>query len=241
MIALNSISLKDMLRPGVLNAPELLESVNYMVAYQKLCQDLIREQQIKHVAIVTTVDTGLNLNVVADFLNESDLIQRDERAIVEQLISAVVNFHTEYSCAVNDKVSGKGELSVSPQFKKIFNSYNKLGDVSVLRIADETVPVEKMDKTLLRTERTVHEAPLEGLGVAEIFDYSDMCISITPDPEGEKKYQKIKVSCSLEQSVNMMKMRYSDKILHGFYCVEIINGRHHLKSFQIKQISLDFD
>jgi len=241
MITLNSTSLKALLNPGVVNAGDLLESINFMISYQKLCQDLMREQQIKNVAIVTTIDTELNLKVVADFLNNSNLIVHDERAIVTQLITAISNFHDEYTSVVDEKISGTGVVSVSDGFKRIFNSYNKLGDISVLNIAGENVPTEKIDKTLLRTERSVHEAPLEGLGVAEIFDYNDMSISITPDALDGKKFQKIKVLCNLELSVEMMKLRYSDRFLHGYYCVEIINEKYVLKSFEIKQISLDFD
>jgi len=241
MIVLNAISLKELLSPGSINPNELLESINFMIAYQKFCNDLMREQQIKNVSIITTVDTELNLNVVADFVNESDLIVHDERAIITELITAVSNFHDEYTSTVEEKILGTGVVSVSDGFKRIFNSYNKLGDISVLNIAGENVPTEKIDKTLLRTERSVHEAPLQGLGVAEIFDYNDMSISITPDALDGKKFQKIKVLCNLELSVEMMKLRYSDRFLHGYYCVEIINEKYVLKSFEIKQISLDFD
>lgn len=241
MITLNSTSLKALLNPGVVNAGDLLESINFMISYQKLCQDLMREQQIKNVAIVTTIDTELNLNVVADFLNDSNLIVHDERAIVTQLITAISNFHDEYTSTVEEKISGTGVVSVSDGFKRIFNSYNKLGDISVLKIAGENVATEKIDKTLLRVERSVHEAPLQGLGLAEFFDYNDMCISITPDANDGKKFQKIKVACNLELSVEMMKLRYSDRFLHGYYCIEIVNDKYHLKSFKIRQISLDFD
>ena len=241
MIVLNTLSLKALLAPGTVNANELIESINFMIAYQKFCDDLMREQQIKNVAILTTIDADLNLHVVADFLNESNLISQDEQAIVNELITAISKFHHEYTSVVDEKITGTGVVSVSDGFKRIFNSYNKLGDISVLNIAGENVPTEKIDKTLLRIERSVHEAPLEGLGLAEIFDYNDMCISITPDANDGKKFQKIKVACNLELSVEMMKLRYSDRFLHGYYCIEIVNDKYHLKSFKIRQISLDFD
>lgn len=240
MIVLNSTSLKDKLSPGVFDAYEFKKQLDFMCSYQKLCQDLLNSKSINNVSILMTIDNDFKLNVSADFLNEIDLVEKDSSLLVEQLVAALSDFHNEYDSVIDSKIKNGRATSVSSGFRKVLNSYSKLSGVNTLKIADQALPAERIDKTVLRCERELFDAPDEGFGIVEIFDYNDMCISITPDDVDDKRFKSLKVFCTLEQNYEISKLRYSDKVLYGQYSVEMVDERLNLLFFRVQQISLNF-
>lgn len=95
-----------------------------------------------------------------------------------------------------------------------------------------------MEHFFVASERALSEAPHQGFGTLEIFDYNELCIVITPDSDKKQRFQKIKAFCTLEQNLHIMQARYSEKILYGEYSVEVVNGKFYLKSFNLKQMNL---
>ncbi|MFN3899104.1 MAG: hypothetical protein ACK4ML_01905 [Alishewanella aestuarii] len=240
MILLNTFSIKEHLLPGIFQSRELMCVINSITAHKKIYADLLKSKGVNNIAIIMLLGDELDVSIYADVLDEGALNIPAEQEVIDQLKSAVIEFNDEYNSILDEKISG-GDVSYSPNFKKIFNCFSGLNDVDRLRIADESVQLEKFDGTLFRSERALCEAPLQGFGTLEIFDYNDLCIIITPDSNKKQRFQKIKAFCSLEQNLHIMQARYSEKILYGEYSVEEIDGKYYLKSFNLKQMNLGFD
>lgn len=240
MILLNTFSIKEHLLPGIFQSRELMCVINSINAHKKIYSDLLKSKGVNNVAIIMLLNDDLDVNIYADVLDEGALNIPAEQEVIDQLKSAVIEFNNEYNSVLDEKISG-GDVSFSPNFKKIFNSLSNLDDVESLKIADESIPLEKFDGTLFRSERALCEAPHQGFGTLEIFDYNELCNVITPDSDKKQRFQKIKVFCTLEQNLHIMQARYSEKILYGEYSVEEIDGKYYLKSFNLKQMNLGFD
>ncbi|WP_445424819.1 hypothetical protein [Alishewanella sp. HL-SH06] len=240
MILLNTFPIKQHLRPGLFQQRELMHDINSITAHQKIYADLLKSRGVNNVSIITLLDDVANVKIYADVLDGGELNMSVEEEIIEQLKSAVIEFNNEYNSVLDEKISGS-DVSFSPNFKKIFNSLSNLDDVESLKIADESIPLEKFDGTLFRSERALCEAPLQGYGTLEIFDYNDLCIIITPQSDSKQKFQKIKAYCTLEHNIYITKARYSDSLLYGEYVVEEVDGKFHLKSFDLIQMNLGFD
>lgn len=240
MILLNTFPIKQHLSFGHFQPREMMTVLNSITTHQKIYADLLKSKGVSNVAIIILLDDVLNVNIYADILDEGTLNIPAEQEVIEQLKSAVIEFNDEYNSILNEKISGD-DVSFSPNFKKIFDCLRNLNEVQSLQIADETIAFEQLDATIFRNERALCEAPLQGFGTLEIFDYNDLCILITPDPHKKQKYQKIKAFCKLEQNIHIMKARYSEKILYGEYSVEEVDGKFYLRSFNLKQMNLGFD
>lgn len=240
MILLNTFPIKQHLSFGHFQPREMMTVLNSITTHQKIYADLLKSKGVSNVAIIILLDDVLNVNIYADILDEGTLNIPAEQEVIEQLKSAVIEFNDEYNSILNEKISGD-DVSFSPNFKKIFNSLSNLDDVESLKIADESIPLEKFDGTLFRSERALCEAPLQGYGTLEIFDYNDLCIIITPQSDSKQKFQKIKAYCTLEHNIYITKARYSDSLLYGEYIVEEVDGKFHLKSFDLIQMNLGFD
>lgn len=240
MILLNTFPIKQHLSFGHFQPREMMTVLNSITTHQKIYADLLKSKGVNNVAIIMLLNDDLDVNIYADVLDEGALNIPAEQEVIDQLKSAVIEFNNEYNSVLDEKISG-GDVSFSPNFKKIFNCFSGLDDVDRLRIADESVPLEKFDGTLFRSERALCEAPHQGFGTLEIFDYNELCIVITPDSDKKQRFQKIKAFCTLEQNLHIAQARYSEKILYGEYSVEVVNGKFYLKSFNLKQMNLGFD
>lgn len=240
MILLNTFSIKEHLLPGIFQSRELMCVINSITAHKKIYADLLKSKGVNNIAIIMLLGDELDVSIYADVLNEGALNIPAEQEVIDQLKSAVIEFNDEYNSILDEKLSGS-DVSFSPNFKKIFNSLSNLDDVESLKIADESITLEKFDGTLFRSERALCEAPLQGYGTLEIFDYNDLCIIITPQSDSKQKFQKIKAYCTLEHNIYITKARYSDSLLYGEYIVEEVDGKFHLKSFDLIQMNLGFD
>lgn len=240
MILLNTFPIKQHLSPGHFQPREMMAVLNSITTHHKIYADLLTSKGVNNVAIVMLLDDESVVNIYADVLDEGALNIPAEQEVIDQLKSAVIEFNDEYNSILDEKISG-GDVSFSPSFKKIFDCLRNLNEVESLQIADESIAFEQLDATIFRKERALCEAPLQGFGTLEIFDYNDLCILITPDADKKRKFQKIKAYCTLEHNIYFMEARYSNSSLYGEYSVEVVNGKFYLKTFNLKQMNLGFD
>lgn len=152
MILLNTFPIKQYLSPGHFQPREMMTVLNSITTHQKIYADLLNSKGVNNVVIIMLLNDDIDVNIYADVLDEGALNIPAEQEVIDQLKSAVIEFNNEYNSVLDEKISG-GDVIFSTNFKKIFNCFSGLNDVDRLRIADESVPLEKFDGTLFRSER----------------------------------------------------------------------------------------
>lgn len=240
MLILKTFDFSDYLNANFINLQECVEFWTKILNEKNLYSSLILSSKIAGVSIVALkVENELKINICAVETEDTKLFDIEMAPLIQNFIkNSVEKFNDQYYRIQSQRIDGITTVDADDKFKKILRHLIKMPDENGITVGDCVYPIVPVDKTILVNTVTQFEAPTTGRGVAERYEFSQHCISITPTPENGKHYAKIDVLCNEVQSIEMIRASYQNKILYGFYTIEKIGENYYLVDWKLEQPNL---
>uniref|UniRef100_UPI004047D32C hypothetical protein n=1 Tax=Rheinheimera sp. TaxID=1869214 RepID=UPI004047D32C len=234
MEMLKTFDLSEKLHEGIVNLNDLLQIVTEAQNIMRLYNSLLSFNHTKNVTLFARLDSSTQLHICAQNSNEAtengNLYESDDVVIQKMLRKSITHLGNEYSHFLS-QISRDEIVHLNSGFSNVLKSLKKIDNDETLVVGSEVIELPKIDHSLFAN--MIFEAPLKGLGTAEILDFNTFSIFITADPLDGRKFEKIRVSFTQEQLNKILDFHYQGCKLHGEYEVKKIGSAYKLVNFEV--------
>lgn len=236
MEILKTFDLAKVFRDKKVNLQNFVAVATDALNFSRLYSSLLSFTSAKNVALYAEVDDFLQLHICAQNENETtqnlNLYESDKCVIRDMVKNAVAEFENDYVNYLR-QISRDENVHLNCSFSNVLKQLKKIED-EALAVGSEAIELPKIDHSLFAN--VLFEAPIKGLGTAEILDFNSFSIFITADPLDGRKFEKIRVSFTQEQLNKILDFHYKGCKLHGEYEVAKVGSTYQLVNFEVNPI-----